>query len=85
MAEFTIHDFYCINCGNHIPLPRKLNKQREKFHRKRLYCPFCNQEINMVEVRNFAEKEKFLEDFRNGVFKNEAEESLAFIGNTRIG
>lgn len=85
MAKIEIHDFYCLNCGNHIPIPRKTNKMREKFHRKKLYCPFCRLKINMVEIRNFEEKEQFLEDFRNGVFEDEKKESLDYIGNSRIG
>ena len=71
------HDFYCLNCGHKgIPLPRQTNKQRKKWHRKKLYCPFCKQTVNHVECRNFYEVELFLEAFKNGEFKQEAENSI---------
>lgn len=71
-------DFYCINCGNKITLPRKLNLQKKAFHRKRLYCPFCKKELNFVECRNSWEAEEFKEDFENGVFIDECNESIEF-------
>ena len=80
MANYETHDFYCLRCGQPgIPVMRKLGKQREGFHRKRLYCPHCKVEINHVEVRNQEEKEQFLEAFNNGEYKNEAEESLCHV------
>ena len=79
MSKYEIHNFYCMNCGNSIPLPRKLNKQKESMHRKKLYCPFCMTEANMVEVRNFEDKEKFMQLFSNGDFKEELQMSISFV------
>lgn len=77
------HSFYCINCGKKgIPLLRKVGHQREKLHRKKLWCPYCNVEINHVECRNYAEIEQFNEDFKNGVYINEAKESLSHVWST---
>lgn len=71
------HSFYCIKCGNKgIPLPRKLGHQREKFHRKKMYCIFCKEVVNHIECRTYAEVEQFKIDFGKGVFKDEAEESI---------
>ena len=54
------HDFYCINCGKKgMPLARKTGKQKEKFHRKRLYCLNCKTEVNHIECRNQEEVETF--------------------------
>lgn len=74
------HDFYCINCGNKgIPLIRKVGFQRNKFHRKKLYCIYCKTEVNHVECRNQDEINQFLKDFQDGVYKDEAKESLSYI------
>ena len=74
------HDFYCINCGNKgIPLIRKVGFQRNKFHRKKLYCIYCKTEVNHVECRNQDEIDQFLKDFQDGVYKDEAKESLSYI------
>lgn len=71
------HGFYCVNCGKEgIPLFRKPGRTREKFHRKRLYCPWCKKECNHIEVRNDVEKQAFLEAFHKGEFKEEAMESI---------
>lgn len=71
------HDFYCIKCGKKgIPLARKVSMQKERFHRKKLYCPFCKVTINHVECKNDIDVYEFLEDFNNGVFLDEVEESL---------
>ena len=78
MARFETHDFYCLKCGAHFPLPRKIGHQHGAFHRKKLYCFKCQEEINHMEIRNFAELQEFKENFKNGVYLNEAEESLAY-------
>ena len=79
------HDFYCMKCGKKgIPLMRKKGHQYGKFHRKKLYCPFCKEEVNHIEVKTCEDKLKFLDDFENGVFKDEVEESLSFIRNSGL-
>ena len=73
------HDFYCINCGKRgIPLPRQRGHQHSTFHRKKLYCIYCQKEVNMVECKTEYDVQEFLEDFNNGVFVKEAEESLTY-------
>lgn len=73
----TEHQFYCINCGKRgIPLARKCGKQRGKFHRKKLFCLNCQCEVNHVECRNQEEIDQFLEWFAEGVFIDEAAESI---------
>lgn len=72
------HSFYCINCGNKgLDIPRKVSHQYGKFHRKKLYCFYCKKEINHIECRNQAEVDEFKENFENGVYKDECEESIA--------
>ena len=64
-------DFYCTKCGRKgIPLARKLGKQREPAHLKKLYCIYCKEEVNHAEVRPFGDykKEDFFEEFRLGRF-----------------
>ena len=79
MAHAT-HDFYCMKCGNKgIPLSRNIGHQRSKFHRKKLYCVYCKQEVNHIECRNTMEVNKFKEEFSNGLYVEEAEASVAFL------
>ena len=64
------HDFYCLKCGReNIPIFRNVGFKRERFHRKRLYCPFCKEEVNHLEIRSFDHnKEELLERLKNGEF-----------------
>lgn len=76
-------DFYCIKCGRKgIPLIRQPNKLKEKFHRKKLYCPWCRVYINHVEVRNQWEADEFKKLFADGYFQPEVEESLRVSNET---
>ena len=82
--NYSEHEFYCINCGNKgIPLMRQKGFQHEKFHRKKLYCPYCKMEVNHIECRTFDEVEEFKENFKNGVYKDEAEKSISTLRSAR--
>ena len=84
--RYEQHDFYCLKCGKRgIPLPREKGRNHEKFHRKRLYCLNCKEEVNHIECRTYNEIEQFKEDFKNGVYVNEAEESVSFVRGSWIG
>jgi hypothetical protein len=84
MAKTEEHKFYCLNCGKPgIPLRRKLSFQHGAMHRKKLYCPNCKTEVNHIEIKTLEQEEQFKEDFKNGVYKHEAEESLDFVRNSR--
>ena len=75
---YAEHSFYCINCGNKgIPLMRKQGFKHQGMHRKKLYCVFCKQEVNHIECKTFDDVQEFRLNFENGVYKNEAEESLS--------
>lgn len=74
------HSFYCMNCGNRgIDLMRSQGFQHGRMHRKKLYCPFCKQEVNHIECKTLEDVEEFKINFENGVYKNEAEESLSYV------
>lgn len=65
----SIHDFYCTKCGNKgIPLYRPQNYNREKFHKKKLFCIYCGMEVNHVECRNSQEVSEFVSNFTKGVY-----------------
>lgn len=67
--------FYCINCGKKgTPIQRKTNKLRTRGHHKKLYCPWCQEVHNAVEIRTYGDLEQFEEDFASGVFIQEIEE-----------
>ena len=83
---YDTHRFFCIKCGQEgIPIMRKQGHQRETFHRKKLYCPHCKLEINQIECKTQEDVEAFREDFENGVYADEVEESLAHVRDTRLG
>ena len=85
MANLVLHDFYCIKCGQkNLTIPRRDRRLHGKFHRKRLYCFHCGEEINCIECRSDEEVAEFKEMFERGDFKDEAEESLANCRNTRL-
>lgn len=61
--DFYISDFYCIKTGlRAISLPRKISKQNEPGHMKKIWCPICNEEHNCCEVRPFGKYTE--EDFK---------------------
>ncbi len=79
------HQFYCIKCGQAgMPLARQASRRRERFHRKVLYCIHCKEEVNHIECKNEADIIEFKENFANGVYKDECEESLAYLRSKRI-
>lgn len=84
MASYEEHGFYCLKCGRKgIPIQRKTCHKYGRHHRKKLYCIYCKQEVNHIECRTQAEVDEFKENFENGVYADECEESLSFIRNTR--
>lgn len=68
-----ISDMYCTECGRKsIPIPRRTGKFKEPGHLKKIYCIYCNKEVNHVEVRPFGKYnlEDFKVEFENGNFKD---------------
>ena len=83
MARYEAHKFYCLACGSEgLPLQRKQGQKREKFHRKKLYCPHCKNTVNHIECKTMEEVEEFKIEFSKGVYENEAKESLVASRNT---
>ena len=68
-----------------MPLPRKQGKQRERFHRKKLYCYKCQNTVNHIECKTSEDVETFKENFKNGVYVNEAQESLHYVRMSGLG
>lgn len=80
--RFELHDFYCINCGQRtMTLPRNVAKKKERFHRKKLYCPHCKITINQIECRNEFEGCEFKQDFEAGVYKDECEQEKSLLND----
>ena len=83
MPNYDSHKFFCLACGAEgIPIQRKQGQQRERFHRKKLYCPRCKNTVNRIECRTIEDIEVFKEEFKQGVYENEAKESLVVSRNT---
>ena len=78
--EIVLHSFYCMKCGNKaMELFRKRGFQHERFHRKKLFCIYCQQEVNHIECKNDEDVAEFKRNFENGVYKDEAEESVSYV------
>ena len=74
------HDFYCLKCGKKgLNVYRRQGHQHEKYHRKKLYCFYCKEEVNHMECRNQAEIDEFKDAFERGEFIDEAEESISYV------
>ena len=75
--NFEQSEFYCIKCGQlGIPCLRKQARKREKFHRKKLYCPHCKLTINHIECKDEEEATMFKEAFIAGCFVSEIDDSI---------
>ena len=82
--EIVLHSFYCMKCGNKaMELFRKRGFQHERFHRKKLYCPYCKLELNCIECKNDEDVYEFKENFEKGVYENEVKDSLHYLGSPR--
>ena len=78
-------DFYCLNCGKqNIPIHRNHGRMKEKGHRKRLYCPWCKQEVNHIECRTSQEAEQFKLEFAEGIYAEEAAASIQYIKERQV-
>lgn len=73
MSNLSTSTFYCLRCGNKVPLPRKKGKIREKHHLKQIYCIKCKEDINHLEVREFDfdfDYDDFMNKIEEGFFKD---------------
>jgi hypothetical protein len=76
----TSATFYCLNCGQrNIPIFRSTAHQRTNNHRKKLYCPHCQLTVNHIEIKDYLAKTEFLHHFKNGDYKEEAQQSIEYI------
>ena len=84
--NYFTNDFYCIKCGNKsLPLARRDSLKKEKFHRKKLYCYHCKEVCNHIECSSMEDVNEFLENFENGVYTDEAKNSLDHVRSSGIG
>ena len=51
------HEFYCCKCGTKgLPILRRVGKEKEKGHLKKLYCYKCKMKINHLELGEYGDK-----------------------------
>ncbi len=75
--NFSLSDFYCTECGKKgLSIPRKHGQARETGHIKDLLCIYCNKRTKHIEVSETGSYSyfDFIEDFNDGVFKEDGEE-----------
>lgn len=67
--KFDFSSFYCPKCGKKaMELPRPRSLTRQAFHKKNLYCPWCKDTHNCIEIRNEMERQEFIEDWETGKY-----------------
>lgn len=84
MANFTMSEFYCTQCGNKgLPVLRKKGAEREAGHLKKLFCLKCKRETNHAECKPFTryDFEQFKEEYEYGNF---SEEGLRIMPYSRL-
>jgi hypothetical protein len=63
-VQMELHQFFCVQCGNEgIPIMRKKSKKKETAHLKKLYCRYCEEEVNHCEISPSSEYQ--YQDFQN--------------------
>lgn len=61
--NFSISKMYCVNCHREgISIPRRNGKYREAGHLKNLYCVYCKENHNHVEIKPISSDYNY-EDF----------------------
>lgn len=84
--NFTVeNEFYCTQCGRRgFSIPRKVGKEREAGHLKKIYCLNCHKEQNFVECKPFTkyDKEDFIIEYEYGNF-NEKGQRIRTYGELR--
>ena len=71
IRKISLSDFYCTQCGNKgIPIIRNAGKAKEPGHLKKIFCLYCQKEVNMVEVRSIGKYhlENFWIEYENHNF-----------------
>ena len=77
----NLSDFYCTCCGHKgIPIIRRTGKAKEPGHLKKLFCLYCNDEKNMVEIKNKGPYtlEEFWIEYKYGNFDSEGQRKMPY-------
>lgn len=72
--------FFCTQCGREgISVTRKKGQERKSGHLKKLFCLYCQDEVNHAEIRPHVDTytyEDFKEEFEKGRFKDGVRSSI---------
>jgi len=75
MSKMIISNFYCTQCGKkNFDVWRKIGREREPGHLKKLYCLNCKKETNCCEIKERGNKYSFLDfqiEYEYGNFNEE--------------
>ena len=77
----SLSNFYCTCCGHKgIPIIRKPGRFKEPGHLKKLFCLYCQEEKNMVEIKNNGTYtlEDFNKEYKYGNFTPEGERKMPY-------
>lgn len=71
--KYTKSRFFCTKCGREgLEVTRKKGQQREPGHLKKLYCIYCQEEVNHAEIREIGgySIDDFKQEYNLGRFVN---------------
>ena len=78
-------NLYCLNCGERgVPIWRDKGKKKSRGHRKVLYCPYCQQTLNHIELETPEDVRQFKQDFAAGKYQAEAEKSIRYVKEKHV-
>lgn len=83
--NITPSRFFCTRCGKEgIGIFRNIGRQREPGHLKKLYCIYCKDTVNHVEIKENGKYtvEDFEKEFKLGRFVNGQREQLIACSKT---
>ena len=87
MGKYFGSHFYCTQCGNEgIPVQRKQGQERSGGHLKKLYCIYCKEEVNHVEIKenDSYTYEDFREEYELGRFKEGNRENINDVAEVNV-
>ena len=80
--NITMSDFYCTKCGGKIyPIWRKVGREKEPGHLKKLFCLNCQEEVNCCEIKPFSTKyalEDFITEWEYDNFDEEGNRKITY-------
>jgi hypothetical protein len=79
--NLVLSDFYCIKCGKKgLGCYRVKGQERKSGHLKKLYCTFCQADVNHVEIKENTHYryEDFVNEFEYDNFTEDGTRKMPY-------